>query len=223
MKNIKLLIVLFISGFAVAQNPRVQDVGDFNEVKVFDRMKVNLIKADENKVVISGQDIDDIELINKDGLLKIRMNIDKIFDGDHTFVEVHYKYLNVIDGNEGAEIVSNELIEQDRITLKSQEGAHIKAGLKVDFVDMRAVTGGILEVSGTATKQKIEVNTGGIFEGRDLHTEETEVRVQAGGEANIYASKLADVKIRAGGDVRIYGDPEEVLKDNFIGGRIKVM
>ena len=223
MKHIFTIIILFITGVVLAQNPRIKDVGEFTQVKVFDRMKVNLIKSDEDKVVLSGQDIDDIEVINKDGMLKIRMNIDKIFDGNRTFVEVHYRHLNVIDGNEGAEIVSNELIEQEEITIKVQEGSRIKAGLKVENADFRAVTGGIIEASGIAKHQNIEVNTGGIFDGKYLRTKKTELRIQAGGEADIYASELADIKIRAGGDVRVFGNPKQVIKDNFIGGHIEVM
>lgn len=223
MKHIFTILLLFISGLAISQNPRTKDVGNFNEVKVFDRMKVNLIKGDENKVVLSGKDIDDIEVINKDGMLKIRMNFDKIFDGNSTFVEVYYTQLDLIDGNEGAEIVSNELIEQDEIAIKVQEGSRVKAGLKVEKADLRAVTGGIIEASGIAKNQKIEVNTGGIYDGKNLRTKETELRIQAGGEADIYASELADIKIRAGGDVRVFGNPKQVVKDNFIGGHIEVM
>lgn len=223
MRTIIICFCVLLTSIAFAQNPRVKDVGNFTEVKVFDRMKVNLIKSNEDKVVLSGEDIDYIEIINKDGLLKIRMDFDKIFDGNKTFVEVHYTDLHVIDGNEGAEIVSNELIEQKSISIRTQEGARVKAGLDVDNVEVRAVTGGIVEISGLANNQKIEVNTGGIFDGKELKSKITELRIQAGGEADIYATELADVKIRAGGDVNIYGNPKEVIKDNFIGGRINVM
>lgn len=223
MKNFILFILFSISISSYAQNPRVQEVGDFTEVKVFDRMQVNLIKSNQNQVVLSGEDIDDIEVVNKDGLLKIRMDFDKIFDGNKTFVEVHYTTLQVIDGNEGAKIVSNELIEQDQITVKTQEGAMVRVGLKVNQVDMRAVTGGIIEASGFAKKQAIELNTGGIFEGKDLKTQTTQIRIQAGGEADINAIQLADIKIRAGGEVYVFGNPKEVRKDKFIGGSIKVM
>ena len=40
----------------------------------------NLIKSKTNKVEITGDDIEDVEVINKDGKLKIRMKFDKICD-----------------------------------------------------------------------------------------------------------------------------------------------
>ncbi|HEA28525.1 MAG TPA: DUF2807 domain-containing protein [Leeuwenhoekiella sp.] len=223
MKKIVYVSLLLFCCGVYAQNPKERDMGDFSQVKVFDRMHVNLIKSTENKVELSGRDIDDIELVNKGGLLKIRMHIDKVFDGDRTFVKVFYNKLKVIDGNEGSRIVANELIEQNDIEIRAQEGAQIEAGLEVKNAEIRAVTGGIIQLNGRAAHQHIEINTGGIFEGKELHTETTAIRVRAGGEAAIYASQSAEIKVRAGGDIHVYGNPKEVEENKFIGGTIKIM
>jgi len=223
MKEAIYLTLLLLNLGVYAQNPELRNMGDFTSVKVFDRMHVNLIKGTENKVELSGRDVDDIELVNKGGLLKIRMHIDKVFDGDRTFVKVFYTDLKVIDGNEGSHIVANELIEQDAIEIRAQEGAQIEAGLKVKNAEIRAVTGGIIQLNGRARHQHIEINTGGVFEGKELHTETTAIRVQAGGEASIYASRSAEIKVRAGGDIYVYGNPKEVEENKFIGGTIKIM
>ncbi len=222
MKN-KIVILFLIASCALNAQENVQDVGNFTEVKVFDRMRVNLVKSSENKVLLKGRDTEDIEIINKGGVLKIRMDIDKIFDGNETFVEVHFTNLKIIDGNEGAEININELLEQKKIEIRVQEGAQVNAGLNVDSAQMRAVTGGIINVRGSADSQTVEINTGGIFNGKDLETADTQLRIQAGGEAEIFARRTADIKLRAGGDVYVYGNPTEVIKDKFIGGRVKIM
>lgn len=221
MKTILSTLLLFISVQLFAQNPLEKNVGDFNTVKVYDLIKVNLIKSDINKVVITGDDVEDVEVINKDGKLKIRMHIDKIFDGKRTFVEVHYTKLNVIDGNEGAQIIGNELIEQSSIQLRTQEGAHINVGLQVTNLDARAVTGGIITTKGTATVQDVVVNTGGIYNGKELITDTTKVSIKAGGEADVYATKHAEAKTRAGGDIYIYGDPDTIKDSRVFGGRIE--
>jgi len=222
MKRLVILIMILSVGQGVfAQGQVTKEVGDFNIIKVFDLIEVNLIQSDEQKVVITGRDADKVKVTNSDGKLKIRMEIDKRFSGEDTFVQVHYRKLDVIDGNEGAVIIVNELIEQDVIELKTQEGARIRAGLKVDEVNLKAVTGGILEVSGTAQSQGVTVNTGGVYEGRTLETERAKVFVQAGGEVEVHASQKIDIKIRAGGDVYVYGDPEDVSQSRVFGGRIK--
>jgi len=223
MKRITYILALLITTTLFAQNPKEKSVGDFNEVKVYDLIEVNLVKSDENKVVITGDDVEDVQVLNKDGKLKIRMAFDKTFNGQRTFVAVHYTDLDIIDGNEGARITSNELIEQKHITLKAQEGAKIKVGLNVKNVDIRAVTGGIVETHGKANSQEITLNTGGIYEGRDFETKNTKVTIRAAGEAEVNASNMVDAKTRAGGDVLIYGEPQNIKEDRIFGGRIKRM
>lgn len=221
MKNKLIVLMLLVSTLLSAQkNPLEKDFGDFTEIKVYDLIEVNLIKSEENKVVISGEDVQDVQVINKNGKLKIRMNLDKIFNGNKTFVEVHYKTIEIIDGNEGAFISSNELIEQGEILIKSQEGARIKVGLDVDKVEIRAVTGGIVETRGRANSQEITLNTGGIYEGKGFETKNTKVNIKAAGEAEVNASEVVDATVRAGGDVYIYGNPETVKENKLLGGRI---
>ncbi len=221
MKNTLLILAFITTTFLSAQNPIDKKVGDFQEAKVYDRIEVNLIKSDENLVVITGEDVGDVQVINKDGKLKIRMHIDKIFNGEKTFVEVHYTSLQIIDGNEGAFITSNELMKQDMVTIKVQEGARVKIGLDVDKVKIRAVTGGVIETRGRANSQEITLNTGGVYEGKHFETKNTTVSIKAAGEAEVNASDVVDANIRAGGDVYIYGNPETVKENTLFGGRIK--
>ena len=223
MKTYITLALILLSTLIVAQNPKENLVGDFTEVKVYDLIVVNLVKSSEAKVVITGDDIDDVVVVNKDGKLKVRMNTDKIFNGDRTFVSVHYTQLDIIDGNEGAYITSNELIEQDQIELRAQEGAHLNIGLDVQKVNIKAVSGGIVETKGKAISQNITLNTGGIYEGKSFETRNTSVNIKAAGEAEIYASKKVDARVTAGGDIFIYGNPENVKEKTTLGGRIKRM
>lgn len=223
MRTILAIALIFVTSILTADNPKEKGVGDFSEVKVFDLIVVNLIKSDVDKVEITGDDIEDVEVINKDGKLKIRMKLDKSFNGEKTFVAVYYTKLKVIDGNEGAFISSNELITQNHIELRAQEGARLKIGLDVDKVDIRAVSGGIIETRGKAVSQDIVLNTGGIYEGRSFETKKTFVSIKAAGEADVHASKTVNAKVLAGGDVYIYGNPENIKEKTTFGGRVKRM
>ncbi len=220
MKRFIVICLVLASAHTFGQRIIDKEVGDFDTVKVFDLIEVNLIQSEENKVLIKGENVDDIEIINKNGTLKVRMKLDKIFRGEDTFVEVHYTKLALIDGNEGARITSNAQIKQNTIELKTQEGAKIKVGLDVNHVMIRSVTGGIIEASGLAKNQEVVLNTGGIFEGRELHAETASVKITAAGEAEVYASDKLDIKVKAGGDVYVYGNPKEINKKTFAGGRI---
>jgi len=197
-------------------------VQDFTTVKVYDLIHISLVKSDQNKVVISGQDADDVEIISKNNILKVRMKFERTFDGTKTFVAVHYTTLEVIDGNEGAKIVGNELIEQDKIELRAQEGAILKIGLDVKNLEVRAVSGGIIETKGKSKSQDVTINTGGIYQGKELISKDTKVKIRAAGEADINASESVDARITAGGDIYIYGNPKNVKKKQTFGGRIEI-
>lgn len=213
-------LFLFAGLTLSAQGTIDREVGEFHEIKVYDLIEVNLIQSDVNRILIKGKNTGDINFVNKDGVLKLRMPLEKKFRGEDTFIEVYYTDLRTIDANEGAQIVCNEMLEQDRIELRAQEGAQIEIGMTVRDAQIRAVTGGIIRASGLATNQVIKINTGGIFEGRDLKTDTSSIKVSTGGEAELYATAEVDIQIRAGGDVHVYGDPKKVYKDTMFGGRI---
>ncbi|MDC7996824.1 head GIN domain-containing protein [Gilvibacter sediminis] len=222
MKQIITLIVLVFTSQIFAQEIN-KEVGDFNTIKVFDLIEVNMIPADENRVVVKGRDVDYVKIINDNGKLKIRMEIDRRFNGDDTFVEVYFKNIETIDANEGSYITVNETLTQDDLELRAQEGGTIKVGLDVKRLKARAVTGGILETSGKTEWQEVTLNTGGIYEGQELITSYTKVTIAAGGEAEIHAKDKAELKVTAGGDIYVYGEPAELKKRTFAGGRIERM
>ena len=223
MKKIITLILIVVSVQTFAQRIIDKDVGDFHTVKVFDLIEVNLIQSDENKIMIKGLNVDDIKWVNKDGVLKLRMQFDKKFTGEDTFIEVYYDDLDLIDANEGAQITCNEMVKKNTIKLRAQEGAQIKIGMDVTMAEIRAVTGGIIDASGLAENQSVVINTGGIFEGSDLRTSSSSVKISAGGEAEIFASERVDIDVKAGGDVVVYGKPKYVNKKTFVGGRIRIV
>lgn len=223
MKRVLILMSLFLSVNAIAQENIEMNIGDFNEIKVYDLINVELVKSDENKAIISGDNKSDVELINKNGSLRIKMRLGQNFEGNKTVVTLYYKNIAVIDANEGSYVSSEAAFQQYAMELRAQEGALIKLQLDVTDAKIKAVTGGDIEVSGKASRQDISINTGGIFQGKNLESESTYIAIRAAGEGHINASKLADIKIRAGGDVFIYGHPEKVNESKVFGGRIKHM
>jgi hypothetical protein len=222
MKKIYALSLFLLPLMMFSQRIIDREVGDFREIKVFDLIEVNLIQSDENKILIKGWNVDDIKWTNKNGVLKLRMQLDKKFQGEDTMIEVYYTNLDVIDGNEGAQITCNEMVQKSKIELRAQEGAKIHIGMDVDYADVRAVTGGIIEASGLAKNQTVVLNTGGIFDGRELRTSTTDIKISAGGEADVFASEAVDINVRAGGDVYVYGNPKTVNKKSFVGGRVHI-
>jgi hypothetical protein len=222
-----LLILWFLLGFQslVAQENKVtMALGNFKELKGFDGLSINLIKSTQNRAVITGESTDKVDIVNNDGVLKVRMQLGKIFSGYKTFVDIYYKdKLVVIDVNEDALIRSEDEIKQDVLELKAQEGGEIQIKAVVEQMLVKSVSGGIIHTTGRAQLQDIQINTGGAYEGKEFKTKFTTINVNAGSRAEIYASDYVKVSVKAGGEVLLYGNPAKVDEKTVFGGNIKRM
>ncbi|MBF8149037.1 DUF2807 domain-containing protein [Winogradskyella sp. F6397] len=223
MKYIILIIAFSLGSIGHSQATIEKAVGEFSTVKVFDLINLKMMASDENKVVISGKNQKDVEVVNNNGTLKIRMNLRESYDGNDTVVLLYYTSVDEIDANEGAKVTVKEPIKQYELDLRVQEGAEITAALETTYANLRAVTGGIINVSGTSKNQDISIYTGGNLNGEDFVTEQTEISINAGGEAYVHATAYANVRIKAGGNVYIYGKPKQVDESTILGGKIKRM
>ena len=222
MKKIVLVAFLMLSQMNFAQDKTVK-LGDFDQVKVFDRISVLLVEGTENKIEITGKRKDDVEIVNKNGDLKVRMKFGKLLKGDDISATIYFtKQINSVEASEGSFVSSEATFKAIDFLASAKEGAEVKLNLDVKKLKVKAYSGGILNLKGKATNQDIIVNSGGIVKAKDLATSQTSVAVNAGGEADVNASELVDAKTRAGGNITVYGNPAQVNKKNVIGGNITI-
>lgn len=219
MKKIFLLLTFTVSQMVFSQEI-TKNVGDFSIVKVFDRISVQLIPASENKVIITGSKKEDVELINKNGELKIRMALKKLLKGDNVEATVYYKNLEGIEASEGSFVGCDAIVETTNFILNAKEGSEIKVKLNTNKTTIKASSGGKIIVSGTTDNQDVLVNSGAILEAKDFKSKQTTISINAGGEADIYATDFVDAKVRAGGDILIYGKPKQINQKTIAGGSI---
>lgn len=218
MKKIFFIAFIFITQFNYSQTTIV--LKEFNDVKVFDKLSVILIASNENKAVIIGTSQSKVELVNKNGLLKIRMPLTKLMTGDEAKVTLYFKKIQSIDANEGSTVTCADTFKQTTFDLGVQEGARITVVLDVDKTSIKAYSGGIIEVTGKAVTQSVLINSGGILSANELETSQTTVSISAGGSADVKATTLVDAKVKAGGTVTIYGNPKEIRQETVLGGSI---
>jgi len=218
VKKIVLLTFVFITQINFAQV--TIDLGDFDRVKVFDKLSVKLIPSEENKIIIKGEREDEVEVVNKNGELKIRMPFTKLLEGDDISIQLYFKKLESIDASEGSYISCDDIFNQTSIDLNAKEGAEIDLILDIEKANVRAVSGGIIDLSGKASNQDVTIASGGILKASELYTSQSKISVSAGGNAEIYATILVEAKIKAGGSITIYGNPNQINKETLLGGTI---
>ena len=218
MKNI-VYYLLLISSISFSQIEK--EVGDFNKVTAFDQIAVQLIPAEKNKVVLNGNGSEKVEIINKNGELKIRMPFTKLLDGENISALVYYKKIDAVEANEGSRIAGEKKITASLFDIKAKEGGEINIKLEVDKLTARVANGARIELEGIATNQDVLVNSGGDFLAEKFHTNQTSITVNAGGNSEVFANEFVEAKVRAGGTIIIYGKPKKINKNIVAGGSIE--
>jgi len=198
-----------------------KELGDFDTVKVYDKLSVKLVQSSENKVVIEGAREAEVEAVNKNVILKLRMPFPKLLSGNDLDITLYYKHLELIDVNEGANVSSKEAIKATSFKVSAQEGATINVDLDVDKLKVSSVSGGSITLTGKADNQVASLGAGGYLLASKLNTSQTTVSVSAGGKADVNASTLVDAKVSAGGSIYIYGKPKQINQKTVFGGKIE--
>ena len=219
MRLVFLLLVTSTLTFAQAIR-----LGQFDEIKVFDGIRVTVIPSQADSLVIEGKNKDFVSYKNKNGRLYIRMNVKKRLSGFNTTVALFSSTpLEVIDVNEGAFVSFQDVLFQQSIVFKAQEGAEIDAILDVQKVTTKTVSGGIVNLKGAAVTQEHRVSAGGVVDAATLDSQQVQVSVKAGGSAAVSATELADARVSFGGSVKVYGEPKKLIQKTAVGGNIALV
>jgi len=221
MKKV-LVVLVFISNFVFSQDKVSQNIGDFNVLKTYRGLYIELVKSKEQKIVIEGEKSKEVIIKNINGVLKITMTVLETFSADQARVTVYFSNdIDIIDVNEGSFVSSEEIFKQEKIELKSQEAGQIDLRIETNYLDIKVVSGGKISLKGTAKNQNIKANTGGFYKAKELKTEYTNVIASTGATATINASKLVDANANLGATITIKGEPEEIKRKESLGGYIR--
>lgn len=220
MKKTAFILFGLMTANVQAQEIEIPITESFNEIKVYNKIEARLIPSTENKIIAKGVDKEEIEAKVRDKTLKIKSSLDNIWSEDDTMVEIYYTSAKIIDANEGSNVISHKKISQENLTLSAQEGSRIALELEVENLESKIYTGGTIKVWGNASTQEAVIKAGGEYNAEELRTEDTDVKISAGGIATIYASNSCKAKVSAGGTITIHGNPSTIEKKTTLGGNI---
>lgn len=222
MKNLILIIAFIVSATTFAQKIE-KELGSFNQIKAYDGLSIKLVPSDTHKAVVTGEHAKNVTFVNKNGLLKIKLDLDKSFRGVETYVTLYYTDLYLIDANEGAYVFSEQKVKTLDLDLKTQEGAEIKLDVNTERLNIRSISGGKIAVTGTTDNQDITVTTGAHYKAKELISKQAQVSVSSGGDAKVHVKNIAKATVKTGGIIRIYGNPKMVDEKKILGGSITIV
>lgn len=223
MKKVLLLIAISLCQISNISAQESQMLSEFEEVKVFSGLTVQLIPSDQNKIEIEGNMSKEVMISQKKGALRLRLQVKNYFKRNNINIKVYYtNSLLAVEANENSQITFGGKLRQDEILLKAQEGSTIFCEGMFTQLTVRSSAGSDITLGGETVNQEVVVNTGGYVNGKEMKSKYTLINVNAGGKSIINASEEVDIKVRAGGRVSIYGNPKRMKQNTFIGGIIEI-
>lgn len=222
MKNLVKLLLLIVPFYIFSQETIISNFGDFNIIKTYNALSVELFKSHESKVEITAQNPSDVVVKNINGTLKITLKLQETFKGDVYKIKVFYvNNLDIIDANEGSEISASHIFNQPNLEVKTQEGAKINLLVDLKYLTIKSVSGGMIQLKGKVKNQQVETNTGGVYRGYNLVSEQSYVVSATAGIAEVTATDLLDAKVTFGGEIYYKGNPEVLNTKKVVGGTIE--
>ena len=213
------IFIFLISSISLFSQVKIdRDLGSFSKVAVYDGINLELIKSEENKVEITGKNTNFVVVKNKNGDLKIRLNLEKRFSGDRTKVTLFYNTLYNIISHEGSNVFSKDTIKQADLNVKANTGSTQNLLVVLNTLNTTAATGASINISGEADYHDGSVSTGAETNAQKLKTIETYASSTTGGALNVSVVKELEANSKLGGIINVHDKTDKITESISIGG-----
>ena len=215
-----ILTLLIIPNLLVSQEEINRNLGEFTKLSIYDGINVELIKSDENKVEASGQNTRFVVVKNKNGNLKIRLNVQKRFSGDRTMVKLYYKNIYSFIAHEGSNIFSKDTIRQADLKIKGHTGSRIDIPVELNSISVTSSAGAKITLRGSSTYLDASSATGSEINARNMLIEDGEVIALSGSMVDVRAETSLEAIARIGGVINIHSKTERITEKVSLGGAV---
>ena len=215
-----ILTLLIIPSLLVSQEEINRNLGEFTKLSIYDGINVELIKSDENKVEASGENTRFVVVKNKNGNLKIRLNVQKRFSGDRTMAKLYYKNLYSFIAHEGSNLFSKDTIKQADLKIKGHTGSRIDIPVELNSISVTSTAGAKITLRGSSTYLEASSATGSEINARNMVIMDGEVSALSGSMVDVRAETSLEAIARIGGVINIHSKTERITEKVSLGGSV---
>ena len=215
-----ILTLLIIPSLLVSQEEINRNLGEFTKLSIYDGINVELIKSDENKVEASGENTRFVVVKNKNGNLKIRLNVQKRFSGDRTMVKLYYKNIYSFIAHEGSNIFSKDTLKQADLKIKGHTGSRIDIPVELNSISVTSTAGAKITLRGSSTYLEASSATGSEINARNMVIEDGEVSALSGSMIDVRAETSLEAIARIGGVINVHSKTERITEKVSLGGAV---
>lgn len=216
MKKIFFLLISQIIFSQIEKN-----IGDFQELKALDGINVILEKSSENNIKITGDNTENVVVINKSGTLILRMQLVKKLKGQNTVVKLKHKSrIFLIEAKQSATVISKDTLKQSTMYLKSASGGKIELNLQTEKATATVNSGGVVNIKGSTFSFEATAKSGGVIKANSFLSSQTKVSASSGGSCKANARDIFEAKASLGGAIDVHGSPKTFNQTISLGGNI---
>lgn len=215
-----ILTLLIIPSLLVSQEEINRNLGEFTKLSIYDGINVELIKSDENKVEASGENTRFVVVKNKNGNLKIRLNVQKRFSGDRTMVKLYYKNIYSFIAHEGSNIFSKDTLKQADLKIKGHTGSRIDIPVELNSISVTSTAGAKITLRGSSTYLEASSATGSEINARNMVIDDGEVSALSGSMIDVRAETSLEAIARIGGVINVHSKTERITEKVSLGGSV---
>ena len=214
------IVFLLISQIVFSQIEK--NIGDFQELKVLDGINVVLEKSTENNIKITGDNSENVVVINKSGTLTLRMQLVKKLKGQNTVIKLkHSSTIFLIESKQSASVISKDTLNQPTLYLKAASGGQMTFNLQTEKTTATANSGGVINIEGNTFSFDSSAKSGGVVKANEFLSNQTKATVSSGGLCKAYGRDVFEAKASLGGAIDVYGNPKSLNQTISLGGSIK--
>ena len=196
---------------------------NFEAVSVSKGWKVELIKAEENKIYISASK--NLIPLFKYTLAENHLQIDskkKINNLQESVIRVyHTKPLIYYSTQSGSQLISKGKVIGENITINTSSGSNLELNIKSKNTNISCSSGSLIILKGTSINLEANASSGSSLEAENLSVKNADLVVSSGANIEIDVKKSIEAKASSGGSITYSGNPSnKKIKKSISGGEI---
>lgn len=217
----------------------------FDEIKVAQSINAEIVKSDEEKVVVTAPSdiLDEILVENNGGKLYIHFKPNLNISARNVAVKIFAKDFSAIKASSSAKILIKDQFTQDKTDIQVSSSGSIKGNLEANDLSLQASSSGSysgklwavnfdgkvsssgdVNISGKTKNATISASSSGSFNAKEMFAENADISASSSGSVDLSVSQQLKAKASSSGDINIVrkGSLNVVIQDESSGGSVTI-
>ncbi|KIA89676.1 head GIN domain-containing protein [Kaistella jeonii] len=217
----------------------------FDEIKVAQSISAEVVKSEEEKVVITAPSdiLDDILVENSDGKLYIHFKSGSNISARNVSAKIFAKDFSAVKASSSASINIKDKFTQDKMNIEASSSGDVTGNLEanemsIDVSSSGSFTGqiwavnlksevtssGDIDISGKAKNANLSASSSGTLNAQKMTAENANIEASSSGDVSVSVSNQLNASASSSGDINITrkGNLNVVSKKESSGGSVSI-